>query len=186
MRLFHKFAEVCRATVKGSLVVALVQGTIGGVALWVLGIQGAILWGTLMVILSLLPAVGSALVWAPAAAWLLMTGAWIKGIILILVGVFLIGLIDNILRPLLVGRDTKMPDYLILISTLGGISLFGLSGFVMGPVLAALFLVIWQIFMEEYHPASPQPDADPGDSQTATLDEEGSSAPGASRAVSPD
>jgi predicted PurR-regulated permease PerM len=152
MRLFQKFAEVCRATVKGSLVVAMVQGTIGGVAFWILGIEAAILWGTIMVVLSLLPAVGSALIWAPAAGWLILSGAWIKGVILILIGVFLIGLIDNVLRPILVGRDTKMPDYLILISTLGGISMFGLSGFVMGPVLAALFLVIWQIFMEEYRP----------------------------------
>jgi predicted PurR-regulated permease PerM len=105
-----------------------------------------------MVVLSLLPAVGSALVWGPAAAWLLIIGDYGKGITLIFIGVFVIGLIDNILRPILVGRDTQMPDYLVLISTLGGISLFGLSGFVMGPVLAALFLVIWQIFMEEYKP----------------------------------
>lgn len=154
MRLFHKFAEVCRATLKGSLVVAMVQGTIGGIAFWALGIEAPILWGTLMVILSLLPAVGSALIWGPAAAWLAITGDYSKAITLILVGVFVIGLIDNILRPILVGRDTKMPDYLILISTLGGISLFGLSGFVMGPVLAALFLVIWQIFIEEYEPGS--------------------------------
>lgn len=152
-RLFHKFAEVCRATIKGSLVVALIQGTIGGLAFWALGINGAILWGTIMVILSLLPAVGSALIWVPAAAWLLISGAYIKGIILILIGIFLIGLIDNILRPILVGRDTKMPDYLILIATLGGIAMFGLTGFVMGPILAALFLVIWQIFMEEYQPS---------------------------------
>lgn len=151
IRLFEKFAEVCRATVKGSLVVALVQGGIGGIAFWILGIEGAFLWGTLMVILSLLPAVGSALIWAPAAIWLFVSGAWIKGIVLIVVGVLVIGMIDNVLRPILVGRDTKMPDYLVLISTLGGISLFGLSGFVMGPVLAALFLVVWQIFTEEYH-----------------------------------
>lgn len=151
-RLFRKFAEVCRATIKGSLVVAVVQGSIGGLSFWLLGIEAPILWGTLMVVLSLLPAVGSALVWGPAAAWLLIIGDYSKGITLIFVGVFVIGLIDNILRPILVGRDTQMPDYLILISTLGGISLFGLSGFVMGPVLAALFLVIWQIFMEEYQP----------------------------------
>lgn len=159
MRLFHKFAEVCRATVKGSLVVATVQGTIGGIAFWLLGIEGAILWGTLMVLLSLLPAVGSALIWVPAAIWLLISGDYVKGIILISVGVLLIGLIDNILRPVLVGRDTKMPDYLILISTFGGISLFGLSGFVMGPVVAALFLVLWQIFMEEYRPSEPSDEA---------------------------
>ncbi len=149
-RLMQKFAEVSRATVKGSLVVALVQGTLGGIAFAILGIESAILWGTLMVILSLLPAVGSALIWVPAALWLLLQESYFSALFLAFVGFFVIGLVDNILRPLLVGRDTKMPDYLVLLSTLGGIALFGLNGFIMGPVLAALFLVVWQIFMEEY------------------------------------
>lgn len=149
--LFNKFAEVSRATIKGNLVVATVQGTLGGLIFWILGIQGALLWGVVMVILSLLPAVGSALVWAPAAIYLIVTGAIVKGIVLIAFGMFVIGLVDNVLRPILVGRDTKMPDYMVLISTLGGIILFGLHGFVIGPVLAALFLAFWQIFMEEFN-----------------------------------
>ena len=149
--LFKKFAEVSRATIKGNLVVAAVQGTLGGLIFWVLGIQGAMLWGVVMVVLSLLPAVGSGLVWVPAAIYLIVTGAVIEGIVLIAFGVLIIGLVDNVLRPLLVGRDTKMPDYMVLISTLGGLILFGLHGFVIGPVLAALFLSFWQIFMEEFN-----------------------------------
>ena len=118
-------------------------------AFWLLGIKGALLWGTLMTFLSLLPAVGAALVWVPAAAYLILTGAVAKGIALILVGMLVIGLIDNLLRPMLVGRDTRLPDYVVLISTLGGISLFGINGFVIGPLIAALFMAAWTIFRDE-------------------------------------
>ncbi|MBU6955072.1 AI-2E family transporter [Hahella sp. HN01] len=151
IHLFQKFAEVSRATVKGNLVVAMVQGSLGGLIFWALGIKGALLWGVVMVVLSLLPAVGSALVWGPAAAYLFFSGDVFKGVVLVLFGFFVIGLVDNVLRPVLVGRDTKMPDYLVLLSTLGGLSLFGLNGFVLGPVLTALFLAFWQIFMEEFN-----------------------------------
>jgi predicted PurR-regulated permease PerM len=109
------------------------------------------LWGVIMVVLSLLPAIGSALIWAPAAIFLIISGEMIKGVVLIMFGVFVIGLVDNILRPILVGRDTKMPDYMVLLSTIGGIALFGLNGFVIGPVLAALFLAFWQIFIDEFN-----------------------------------
>ena len=131
--------------------VAVTQGTLGGIIFWILGISGAMLWGVVMVILSLFPAVGSALIWGPVAAYLLISGDVIEGIVLILFGVFVIGLVDNILRPILVGRDTKMPDYMVLISTIGGIGLFGLNGFVVGPVLAALFLAFWQIFIDDFN-----------------------------------
>lgn len=149
--LFQKFAEVSRAVIKGNLVVAMTQGALGGIIFWILGISGAMLWGVVMVVLSLLPAVGSALIWAPVAAYLLISGEVIKGIVLTLFGVFIIGLVDNILRPILVGRDTKMPDYMVLISTIGGITLFGLNGFVVGPVIAALFLAFWKIFIDEFN-----------------------------------
>lgn len=149
-RLFGKFAEVSRATIKGTLVVGVVQGTIGGLMFWILGITAPVFWGVIMTLLSLLPAVGSALVWVPAALILMLTGQVAKGIILIVVGTLIIGLVDNILRPILVGRDTKMPDYLILLSTLGGLTVFGLTGFLIGPIIAALFLVLWQMFEEEY------------------------------------
>ena len=107
------------------------------------------LWGTLMTFLSLLPAVGSALVWVPAAAYLIITGEALKGIALVFVGVLVIGLIDNVLRPILVGRDTRLPDYVVLVSTLGGISLFGINGFVIGPLIAALFMAAWTLFRDE-------------------------------------
>lgn len=149
--LLAKFAEVSRATIKGTLVVGMVQGMIGGITFSLLGIESAIFWGVVMILLSILPAIGSALVWLPAAIYLITSGMLIKGLILIAVGVFIIGMIDNILRPILVGRDTKMPDYLILLSTLGGISLIGISGFVLGPVIAAFFLAIWTMFANEYN-----------------------------------
>ena len=146
--LFAKFAEVGRATIKGTLVVGGVQGILGGIIFAVLGVQGAVFWGVVMVFLSMLPAFGATLVWLPAALFLLVGGAVVKGVILLLYGVFVIGLADNILRPLLVGRDTKMPDWLILVSTLGGLTAFGISGFVIGPIAAAMFLAIWTMFGE--------------------------------------
>lgn len=145
-QLFSKFATVIRATVKGNIVVAATQGTLGGLIFWFLGIQGALLWGVLMAFLSLLPAIGAALVWAPVALYFILTGALWEGVTLALFGVFVIGLVDNILRPILVGKDTQMPDYVVLISTIGGLSLFGLNGFVIGPVIAALFIAAWDLF----------------------------------------
>ena len=139
-----------RATVKGTLIVGIVQGMLGGIMFSILGIQGAVFWGAVMIFFSILPAVGSALVWAPAAVVLAVKGAWIKAVVLTLFGVLVIGLIDNILRPLLVGRDTKMPDWLILLSTLGGLGVFGLSGFVIGPIIAAMFLSVWAMFAETW------------------------------------
>jgi hypothetical protein len=101
-----------------------------------------LLWGAVMAFLSLLPAVGTALVWGPAAIYLLVTGAMWEGIVLIAFGVLVIGLVDNVLRPILVGKDTKLPDYAVLISTLGGIAIFGINGFVIGPMIAAMFIAL--------------------------------------------
>jgi predicted PurR-regulated permease PerM len=141
--LADRFSTVVRATVKGNFVVALVQGALGGLIFWILGVRAPVLWGTLMALLSLLPAVGTAIVWLPVAIFFLASGAVAKGIILIVFGVLVIGLVDNILRPMLVGKDTKMPDYVVLISTLGGIAVFGLNGFVIGPLIAAMFITVW-------------------------------------------
>jgi predicted PurR-regulated permease PerM len=145
-RLLTQFVTVVRATVKGNIVIALVQGVLGGMAFAVLGLPGALLWGTLMALLSLLPAVGAALVWAPVAAYLLLSGSLWPAVGLTLWGVLAIGLVDNLLRPILVGKDTRMPDYLVLLATLGGIAVFGINGFVIGPVIAAMFLVAWNLF----------------------------------------
>ncbi|OOG14604.1 AI-2E family transporter [Pseudomonas sp. B21-040] len=147
-RLQLKFNRVVRATVKGNLLVAITQGALGGAIFWFLDIPSALLWAVLMAFLSLLPAVGAGIVWAPVAALFLLSGAIWQGVALGLYGVFVIGLVDNVLRPILVGKDTKMPDYLILISTLGGLAIFGLNGFVIGPLIAALFMSSWDIFIE--------------------------------------
>ena len=146
-RLQLKFNRVVRATVKGNLLVAITQGTLGGIIFWMLDIPSALVWGVLMAFLSLLPAVGAGIVWAPVAVYFVATGAVWQGAVLAAFGVFVIGLVDNVLRPLLVGKDTKMPDYLILISTLGGLAVFGLNGFVIGPLIAALFMSSWSIFV---------------------------------------
>jgi predicted PurR-regulated permease PerM len=153
--LLERFAEVSRATIKGTLVVGVAQGTIGGIAFAVLGIGAPVLWGVVMALLSILPAVGPALVWVPAAVVLIASGEIVTGIALILIGIFVIGLVDNLLRPILVGRDTRMPDYLILLSTLGGLAGFGLAGIIIGPIIAAFFLSIWQMAELEFKPEGP-------------------------------
>lgn len=143
--LIKKFTMVVRATVKGNIAVAVVQGTLGGVIFAILGIQGSLLWGAIMAFLSLLPAVGAALIWLPVAVYFLLTGDLVKGFVLIGFGTLVIGMVDNVLRPILVGKDTQMPDYVVLISTLGGMALFGLNGFVIGPLVAALFIACWDL-----------------------------------------
>lgn len=148
-QLARNFANVVNATIKGNMVVAVIQGGLGGILFWALGIQGALLWGVVMAVLSLLPAVGTWLVWGPVAIYLLATGSVVKGVIMIAVGVGVISIIDNLLRPVLVGRQTKMPDYIVLLSTFGGLSLFGITGFVVGPVIASLFLAVWGLFVAD-------------------------------------
>jgi predicted PurR-regulated permease PerM len=145
-RLQLKFNRVVRATVKGNVVVAVTQGALGGLIFWVLDIPSSLLWAVLMAFLSLLPAVGAGIVWGPVAVYFLVSGMFWQGVVLGLFGVFVIGLVDNVLRPILVGKDTRMPDYLILISTLGGMAVFGLNGFVIGPMIAALFMSTWGLF----------------------------------------
>ena len=144
--LFEMFTTVTRATVKGNVVTAIVQGALGGLIFWILDVHAPVLWGVVMAFLSLLPAVGCALVWLPVAIFFLVTGALWQGVVLIAFGVLVIGLVDNVLRPILVGKDTKMPDYVVLVSTLGGIAIFGLNGFVIGPLIAAMFMSVWEIF----------------------------------------
>ncbi|NYD88644.1 AI-2E family transporter [Sphingomonas melonis] len=150
-RLIDKFVAVVRATIKGSVVVALVQGALGAVTFWIVGVPAALLWGLFMALAALLPAIGPALVWVPVAIYLLATGAVWQGVVVVVSGVAVIGLADNILRPILVGRDTGIPDWLVLVTTLGGIEVAGISGIVVGPLVAALFITGWQILTEERH-----------------------------------
>ncbi|MGK7296015.1 MAG: AI-2E family transporter [Candidatus Wenzhouxiangella sp. M2_3B_020] len=152
--LMQKFVEVARATVKGNLLVAIVQGTLGGLIFWILGLPAALLWGVVMTVLSLIPAVGAGIVWLPAAIYLYAVGDWFSATVLVLFGVLIIGLADNILRPILVGRDTKLPDWMVLLSTLGGIAMVGINGFVVGPLIAVLFVAFWQIFGNEFNPGN--------------------------------
>jgi predicted PurR-regulated permease PerM len=151
--LFERFTAVTRATLKGTLVVGAIQGTLGGVFFALLGLDAPAFWGVMMTACSLVPVIGPTTIWLPAAIILLISGAIAKGIILLALGTFGIALVDNLLRPVLVGRETRMPDYVVLLSTLGGLTLFGLSGFVAGPAIAALFITGWDMFAREYAPA---------------------------------
>ena len=143
--LLEKFTTVIRATVKGNLLVAAIQGALGGVGFWYLDVSGAVLWAVLMAFLSLLPAVGAGLVWLPVAIYFLLAGALWKSLALLAYGVLVIGLVDNLLRPILVGKDTRMPDYIVMITTLGGMAVFGIHGFVLGPMIATMFIAVWHI-----------------------------------------
>ena len=156
-RLAERFLGIVRATIKGSVVVGLVQGALGAITFWIVGIPSVMLLGVIMAIASLLPAVGPAIVWVPAAIYLLATGAIWQGVVVIISGVAVIGMIDNVLRPILVGRDTGIPDWLILVTTLGGIALLGLSGIVVGPLVAGLFLASWGMLREQREGAEPAP-----------------------------
>lgn len=143
--LAEKFINVVRATIKGTIVIAILQGALGGLMFWFLDIRAPVFWGVVMGFLSLLPAVGTALVWVPVAIYFLVTGALWQGAVLIGFGVLVIGMVDNVVRPILVGKDTKLPDYVVLISTLGGMTIFGLNGFVIGPLIAAMFIAVWDV-----------------------------------------
>lgn len=155
--LVEHFVIVVRATMKGSVVVAIIQGLLGGLIFWALGVEGALLWGLVMGFFSLVPAIGTGIVWVPVAIYLLVTGSIWQGAVLVFCGVFIIGLVDNLLRPILVGQDTRMPDFLVLIATLAGLDLFGLNGFIVGPVIAALFLAVWKMIADRDIPPPLQP-----------------------------
>jgi predicted PurR-regulated permease PerM len=145
-RMLEKFVSVTRATLKGTVLIGLAQGVLGGLAFWAVGIEGATFWGTVMTVLSIVPGVGGAIVWVPAAIILIATGSLWQGVGLALFCGLVVGSVDNLLRPILVGRDTKMHELLIFFSTLGGLLAFGAMGFILGPVIAALFLTIWEMF----------------------------------------
>lgn len=150
-RLFSRFTETTHAVVKGTLIISILQGVIGGVAFWLVGVPNPVLWGVAMGIFAILPGIGTPVVWLPVAIVLMFTGSILAGIIIVIVGIFFISLIDEFLRPTLVGRGAKMPDALVLLATIGGLATFGVTGFVAGPVLAAFFLSLWTVFEERYH-----------------------------------
>jgi predicted PurR-regulated permease PerM len=156
--LLERFVSVTRATLRGSLLIGLIQGGVAGLAFWVAGVPGSAFWGTVMVVLSIIPAVGAALIWVPAVIFLFMQGQVGAGVGLLIWCAVVVGTIDNLLRPRLIGRDARMSDLMILLSTLGGIVVFGAMGFIVGPIVAALFVTIWHIYGDVFHdwlPAGP-------------------------------
>ena len=146
MVLLERLTSVTRATIKGTVVIGIIQGTLAGLGFWVAGIDGSAFWGTIMAILSIVPGIGPALVWVPAVIYLFITGQTLTATLLLAWCAGVVGTIDNILRPRLVGKDAKMPDLLILIGTLGGLFLFGPIGFIVGPIVCGLFLTVWEIY----------------------------------------
>ncbi len=176
-RMLDKFTSVTRATLKGTAVIGLLQGTLAGTAFWAVGIPSAVFWGTVMAVLSIIPGIGTGLVWAPAALILAASGNWIKAAGLAAFCGLVVGSVDNFLRPRLVGKDTQMHELMILFSTLGGIAMFGVLGVIIGPIIAALFVTVWEIYgvvfadflpavgsgEKAHQPASPdaEPEQDP-------------------------
>lgn len=147
-RLAERFLGIVRATIKGSGVVGLVQGVLAGISFLIVGLESALLFSVLTTIFALVPVIGAGAIYIPVGLWLLVTGAVWQGAFVLIFGVIVISNADNVLRPILVGRDTGIPDWIILVTTLGGISLLGFSGIVLGPLVAGLFLASWSILQE--------------------------------------
>jgi predicted PurR-regulated permease PerM len=148
--LIDKFNSITRATIKGTTLIAIVQGFLGALLFAATGVASPVLFGILMTLSSVVPSIGSGLVWLPIGLIMLFLGHTMKGVIIILIGALIISTVDNILRPKLVGRDTQMHPLLILFSTLGGIAFFGISGFIVGPIVISLFVALWNIYSLEF------------------------------------
>jgi len=149
-RLVSRFVSVARATLKGSLLIGLLQGSLAGIGFRLAGVPGAAFWGTVMIVAAMIPLVGAGLVWVPAVLYLLVAGHVGAALGLLAWCALVVSTVDNILRPRLVGRDTRISDLLILLSTLGGIALFGVPGVVVGPIVAALFVTVWHLYGEAF------------------------------------
>ena len=148
--IFERFASISRAMIKGTFVVALVQGALGGIAFWIAGISSPAIWAIIMALASLIPMVGAGLVWFPTGLILLFTGNIWQGIFVLAFGGLVISLIDNILRPRLVGHETEMHPLLVFFATIGGLTAFGISGLLIGPIIVSIFLVFAEIYAHEY------------------------------------
>ncbi len=154
-RMLDRFLSVTRATLKGTGLIGLLQGALGCLAFVVAGIGSPVFWGAIMVILSVIPGLGVGLIWVPAAAWLAMGGHWLAAILMTAWFVAVVGVVDNVIRPRVVGRDTQMSELLVFLSTLGGLSLFGALGLVIGPIVGALFVTVWEIYGEAFEDVLP-------------------------------
>jgi predicted PurR-regulated permease PerM len=144
--IFTRTRDVIGASLYGVLVIAIIQGALGGLAFWVLRLPSAIVWAVIMTFLSMIPMAGAFIVWVPAAIYLAVTGHWVKALILVAWGLFVIGTIDNFLRPKLVGERTKLHELFIFFSVLGGLEVFGVLGIVLGPVVVAITLALLDVF----------------------------------------
>lgn len=149
-RMLERFTSVAKATLKGTAVIGILQGGLAGMALWVVGIPSAVFWAAIMAVLSIIPGIGTGLVWGPVAIVLLAGGHYAKAIGLVIFCGVVVGSIDNFLRPRLVGKDTEMHDLMILLGTLGGIAMFGVIGVIIGPIIAALFVTVWEIYGDAF------------------------------------
>ena len=148
--LSQKFSSMVRATLKGTIIVGTIQGLLGGLMFAIVGVQSFVIWGVAMIILSIIPAIGSGLIWAPVGIGMLFMGNTWQGVVILVFGSVVISFIDNILRPKLVGNDTEMHPLLVFFATLGGLISFGIIGFIIGPVIMALFLALWEIYGKEF------------------------------------
>lgn len=148
--LVEKFISISRATLKGTIVIGAIQGFIGGLAFWIAGVPSPAIWGIIMVVLSVVPSFGTAIVWLPAGLILLFLGHIWEGVFVLSIGAGVISLIDNILRPKLVGQDTQMHPLMVFFATIGGLALFGLPGFIIGPIIVALFMALFEIYGIEF------------------------------------
>ena len=148
--LYERFVTTAKSTLKVTLIIGGIQGVLGGILFYITGIEGALVWGVLMVLTAIVPVVGCSIIWAPAGVIMLLTGHTWEGILILAAGVLVISMVDNLLRPVLLGRDVQMHPLLIFLSTLGGLSLFGFSGFVIGPIIASLLLAIWAMYDQFY------------------------------------
>jgi len=156
-QLLGRFRSVASATLKGSVLIGFLQGGLAGLAFWIAGVPGPAFWGMIMIVLSVIPAVGAALVWVPAVVYLFLAGELLSGTLLLIWCAIVVSSLDNLLRPRLIGREAGMPDLMILLSTLGGIVLFGAIGFLIGPIIGAVFLTVWDLFGERWMGRSPDP-----------------------------
>jgi predicted PurR-regulated permease PerM len=148
--LFERFITAAKSTLKVTMIIGGLQGSLGGLIFYITGIEGALIWGGFMIFAAIIPAVGCSIIWAPAGILMLLTGHVREGVIILLFGTFVISMVDNLLRPILIGKDMQLHTLMIFLSSLGGIALFGFSGFVIGPIIASLLMAILEMYNELY------------------------------------
>jgi len=146
--LYNRFVTTARSTLKVTLIIGGIQGVLGGIVFLITDIEGALIWALLMIIMAVVPVVGCSIIWGPAGILMLLSGHIWEGILILATGILVISMVDNLLRPLLIGKDVEMHPLLIFLSSLGGIVLFGFSGFVIGPIIASMLLAIWTMYEE--------------------------------------